>query len=332
MLNKKITHSLTKICTLYIVFFFSEIAICQNFYTTQKGLSFGLNQKIQKNLGLLKSNNLNKKKVAIARLGALKAKEAVPELLAIIQTDTINNQLKRLSINALGNIKDLQALEVLQHNLFNTDKEISKASIRALLNFEDLSVSHQIIKLATSESNFLKVETLAALATTNFWLSNLQKNTQFLKSLENNISNSNEEIQEKTIILLGLIKNEKHHKLLHSLVHSTSSNRIKIQLVKAMVRYQKKSDISSIKTLVNSDNMLHCIIAGSLVKLGDFEAINNLKNFLNSDSIKIRMEAIYQLASIRNKESLELLKTRQLLEKEPSLQRLLTFITTQYNM
>ena len=90
----------------------------------------GIKEQIRTSLVELNSIDPFYRKYAIARLGALRAVEAIDPIIEKYKTEK-RQDLKRICIDALGNIGHPRALPVVKDALKSQDEEIRKAALKA---------------------------------------------------------------------------------------------------------------------------------------------------------------------------------------------------------
>ncbi|MFC1584918.1 HEAT repeat domain-containing protein [Fibrobacterota bacterium] len=250
-----------------------------------------IEKAIQESKEKLRNKNPAVRRLAVSRLGALKARETVPDLIEIAETDE-SLQVRRIALGALGNIGNQDGCSVLIASLDDDNIEIRKAAIAAISKVEGEDFEAAFIKTLKDPAPEVRGEAL--------------------KSLHNYINDSNKESLADHIISSledrdGRVRMEAA-RLLGEFTESNSNH--------AKERLQKLME--------DEDAKVACAAAGALAKMGEKKGFSTVQGFLYHKDQNIKIQAADVLGDIGSPAARESLKKLLKKEKDPDMNRYVT--------
>jgi HEAT repeat protein len=279
--------------------------------STKSGL---VGELIRKNLKLLKSGQPTEKRIAAAKLGGLRAKEALAPLTRIVQRDSDPDML-RVSLSALGNIADFKSIAIIKEKLNHPHFGVQRSAIRALSKFADPHLAEVFIQLLKSPNPAVQHSTLKALRLSSeesFRSFRSQKLYHRAKAvMETKADNVNIEAAqviarlaypESTADLCALLKKEK-------------SLELRIQATRLLGDSQSKSSADCLKSAYKKvEPRLFCVRLAALVRLGEKNLLPKLTTCLKNRDKQVRFTTVSELALIGGRKAKEMIE--ELISKE----------------
>jgi HEAT repeat protein len=233
------------------------------------------------------------KQKMIMVLGELKSEEAIPAIVASLQSDS--EDVRVAAAFALQNIKAVSAkdrlLEELDKQDLSVDSSYTEALIRALGSFG----AAELIPRAKKAVEDLKTT---------------RNNREVFVLMLGEIGR-----KDQGEFLLKLFKDEEEHVTLRSYA------------VNSIAKIGMKEAGKDINDMINEINSysykkkkqyysLYIYSVAALAKLGDPEAVPHLENALRSDSTEVRIKAAELMKQLKDKRTIDILKYK--MEYDPS--------------
>lgn len=237
---------------------------------------------------LSKEKDNKVKQLMISTLIYFTNKQVIPFLLEIVKNDNDNNEeLKRLAISSLGELKYKDTYKYIRKFLDSENDMLAETTLRTLGATEAKSIIDELLKrLKTEERENIRTQLILAIANI--------KSKKSQESLISIFTNQEEKEFDRGFAATGLgyIKNKRSYDLLTKYYTSGSLN-IKMRIIDALGNLGYKESIDLLIESVKNDNKNVRIFGiRSLGKLKAKQAIDIIKYKKDFDpEYKVRLEA-----------------------------------------
>jgi len=261
-----------------------------------------IQRMIRENITKLKSPNKAHRRIAAAKLGSLKAREAVPLLTQIVLDDEDRN-LVRVSLKALSNIDGENSIDLFIGKLDHRDIDVRKVAIHSLIKLEKLSSKKKVIGLTKSNESIIVAETFRALTNLSAEGLGAYELSDFSNQIEIALSGEDSRTKTAALQLLAKYPSGKTLTRLCQAIRQQELDTVQMQAARSLRVFSGVEAITCLKKAINDQNpQLSCVALGSLIKMGEVESLHNLAAFLNSPDRRVRGIAVMELGSIGTEE------------------------------
>ncbi len=271
---------------------------------------------IEKNLELIK--NPHTRRIAAARLGALKAHNAVEPLTKIIATDPDAHSV-RAALLALGNIADPSSIPVIQRSLHHPDVEVRKAAIQALAYFEKKDLGQIFAELLLSDHSEIRITTLKALrqsppeAFRSFQSDKILSRVKKAAGMQQHPG-----IAVEAVRLLARFSAADVTEELCALLHKHTDLEIRSQAARVLGNISSARSRRCMQRVRSDPNhRLACLATAGLIKLGRDIPLNELAVYLKDPDHRVRHTAVSALGEIGGRPAKQMLQDH--IPQEPDL-------------